>query len=179
MRPDLPARLPRLLCTLWIGVMAGFFWSFSTVVMPGLALADPPAALEAMQAINRAVRNPLFGLGFFGAAGLCLVAGGQALLGRGTPHAWLALAGALIYLVGVFGVTVGAIVPLNRALAAVDPVLPQSAEVMAAYIRDWGFWNHVRTLAALAALVLFALADRTDELPLGGRQIRHGSSAQG
>ena len=52
-----PATVSRSAATLWVGVMAGFFYAFSAVVMPGLSAADPAVAIEAMQAINAAVRN--------------------------------------------------------------------------------------------------------------------------
>jgi hypothetical protein len=44
---------------------AGFFYMSS--VMPGLSLADPQAAIRAMQGINREIRTPVFAFAFFGA----------------------------------------------------------------------------------------------------------------
>ena len=63
------------LCALWTGVMAGFFYAFSVLVMPGLERKEssPPAAMAAMQGINNAVQNPLFALFFMGAPLLCLM----------------------------------------------------------------------------------------------------------
>ena len=70
----------RLVCAVWVGVMAGFFFAFSFVVMPGLGAMEPLAALASMQAINLAVRNAVFALGFFGALILCIAASLHALL---------------------------------------------------------------------------------------------------
>jgi uncharacterized membrane protein len=49
-------------------------------------------------------------------------------------------------------------VPLNNALAAVDPASSEGAAVWADYLRTWTNWNHVRTLAALAASGAFIFA---------------------
>lgn len=149
-------RALRLLCLLWVGVMAGFFWAFSVVVVPGLADADPLAALAAMQAINRAVDNALFFAGFFGAPFLCLLLIARGLVRRGDRAARVALAGAVVYLVGVFGVTVGFNVPLNDDLAPLDPTRPENAAAMTAYLADWRVWNDVRTGTGLAAAALVA-----------------------
>jgi uncharacterized membrane protein len=46
-------------------------------------------------------------------------------------------------------------VPLNDALAKIDPAAPESTRVWADYVARWTVWNHVRTVAALAALASF------------------------
>lgn len=60
-----------LIAALATSLMAGFFWSFLVAVMDGLRLLPPQEGMRAMQAINSAVRNPAFGLGFFGTPILC------------------------------------------------------------------------------------------------------------
>jgi uncharacterized membrane protein len=49
-------------------------------------------------------------------------------------------------------------VPLNNALAAVDPSSPDAASLWARYLTDWTLWNHVRTAASTGACVLFISA---------------------
>jgi uncharacterized membrane protein len=49
-------------------------------------------------------------------------------------------------------------VPLNNALAAVDPNSGKGAELWARYLADWTAWNHVRAAASLAAAALFTIA---------------------
>jgi uncharacterized membrane protein len=158
-------RILALLGLLWFGLMAGFFWSFSVVVMPGLEGTDPLAAMRSMQSINDGVRNALFAIGFFGAPllGLALVI--QAFTRLRTLPSALTLAAVAVYLLGVFLVTVAFNVPLNRELASVDPSLPANASVMRAYVDDWTTWNHVRTLAGILAFGLLAvrlLVERSD-----------------
>ena len=148
----------RLACAVWVGVMAGFFFAFSFVVMPGLAAMEPLAALASMQEVNLAVRNAVFALGFFGALILCVAAALHALLRRDAPACWLALSAALVYLLGAFGVTSVFNVPLNGEIAPLDPARPENAGAMVSYIGEWTLWNHVRTLASLAAFVLLLLS---------------------
>lgn len=49
-------------------------------------------------------------------------------------------------------------VPLNNALDAVDPASTDAAAVWARYLKDWTFWNHLRTIASAAASALFVAA---------------------
>lgn len=138
---------------LWFGGMAGFFWSFSVVIMPGLERAEPMTALAAMQDINAAVRTPLFGIGFFGAALIAVSLAVRSLVA--VRSAGVADTGAaLLYLAGVLGVTALGNVPLNEALAVVDPSSGSAVAALADYLRDWTDLNHVRTVSALAATVM-------------------------
>ena len=150
----------RLACAVWVGVMAGFFFAFSFVVMPGLGAMEPLAALASMQAINLAVRNASFALGFFGALVLCVAVALHALIRRDAPACLLVLAAAFIYLVGAFGVTTLFNVPLNGEISPLDPARPENAQAMVSYIAEWTLWNHVHTLASLAAFVLLVLSLR-------------------
>ena len=142
-----------LLAALATALMAGFFWSFSVVVMDGLRLLPPPEAMRAMQAINAAVRNLLFGIGFFGTPLLCLLVLLSLVLpaGRGAGGLVAAL-GAILYLALAFGVTFAKNIPLNEALAAAA-----DAEQWHAFLDPWVFWNHVRTVGSLVAACLLAL----------------------
>ena len=70
---------------------------------------------------------------------------------------WI-VAGAGLYVIGTVLVTMVFNVPLNNALAAVDPASGEGAAVWADYLRTWTNWNHVRTLAALAASGAFISA---------------------
>jgi len=68
------------------------------------------------------------------------------------------LAGAALYLIGTFLVTLACNVPRNNALAAVARAQPDAAAHWASYLAGWTAWNHVRTAAALAAAACFGLA---------------------
>jgi uncharacterized membrane protein len=68
------------------------------------------------------------------------------------------LSASLLYLIGTIGVTIGFNVPLNEALALAEPASSEGATLWAKYLTNWTFWNHVRTIAALAAAALFTIA---------------------
>jgi uncharacterized protein (TIGR02246 family) len=71
------------------------------------------------------------------------------------PGAGYLLAGSLLYLIGTIMVTIACNVPLNDALAAVDPSNADAGRVWTDYLKKWTAWNHLRTGAALAAAALF------------------------
>ncbi len=135
-----------------LGLSAGVFFAFSSFVMSGLGRASDEAAGQAMTGINETAVLPAFMSVFFGAL---LVPAGTGIWGLVDGHdggAWI-LAGAAVYLVGTFGVTMALNVPLNnRLLAAHD-----KADGWRDYRRPWTTWNHVRTLAAVVAAALAAV----------------------
>jgi uncharacterized membrane protein len=51
-------------------------------------------------------------------------------------------------------------VPLNSRLAATSAKSTEGASVWKTYLSAWTAWNHVRTIAALAACASFILALR-------------------
>jgi uncharacterized membrane protein len=147
-----------VLSTLGSGLIAGLFFAFSVSVMSALGRLPAEHGVAAMQSINIVIINPMFLGVFFGTAALCLVVGFLALPRMGEPAFAFAIAGGLLYLAGSIGVTMALNVPLNNALAAVAPSSPEAAEVWARYLKDWTLWNHVRTIASLAASASFIAA---------------------
>ena len=147
-----------VLAALGTGLMAGVFFAFSTFVMAALGRLSPPQAIAAMQAINVAVITPAFLGPFLGTVALSAVLAGLAVVGMAGSAAVHIVAGAVLYIVGTFGVTIVFNVPRNDALAAVDPAGGEAAATWARYLREWTAWNHVRTAAALAASAAFVLA---------------------
>lgn len=140
------------------GLMAGFFMAFSATVMWALGRIAPAAGISAMQAINVVVLNPFFLGTFFGTAILSLALAVLALAGWAKPGSGFLLAGSLLYFVGTFLVTLLFNVPLNNKLAAVKPESAEGRAVWTRYLREWTAWNHVRTVAPLAAMACFILA---------------------
>ena len=149
-----------LLCALGSGLIAGVFFAFSAFVMRALARLPPAQGIAAMQSINIVVLSPVFLGVFLGTAVLGGIAVVAALL-RDAPGGAFALAGGILYVAGTFGVTIAANVPWNDRLAAATPDDPAAAETWRLYTRRWTAWNHVRTLAALAACASFIGALRS------------------
>jgi uncharacterized membrane protein len=140
------------------GLIAGVFFAFSTFVMPALARLQPTQGIAAMQSINITAINPLFMLALFGTAVASLLLGISAFLKWHRPDTIYFLMGSFLYLVGTMLVTILANVPLNNALAIANPSGTEGAKLWASYLTTWTFWNHVRTVAAIAASALFTIA---------------------
>lgn len=149
-----------LLSALGSGLVGGIFFAFSNFVLGALARLPAPQGIAAMQSINIVVINPLFMAAFMGTAVLCLIVAAAALFGWAGPHPTLVVIGAVLYIVGNIVVTMTGNVPLNNALAAVDPASAEGAATWARYVPDWGVWNHVRTATGAAAAACFILAWR-------------------
>ena len=149
--------LPALIAAIGSFLIAGVFYAFSTFVMRALGRLAAPEGIRAMQSINIVIINPFFLGIFMGTALLLLVLAAAAAMSPGQPGAMLVLAGAALYVIGCFGVTMALNVPLNNALAAADPESAEGAAIWARYLRDWVFWNHVRTAASLAGAILLVL----------------------
>ena len=146
------------LAAIGAGVVGGVFFAFSNFVMPALARLPASGGIAAMNSINITVITPTFMTALFGTGLVCLVLIAGAILGWSQPGSFWLLAGALIYLVGNPIVTMMFNVPLNDALAAVDPASSDGAAAWAGYLRNWVMWNHVRTVTAIAALGCFIMA---------------------
>ncbi len=139
------------------GLVAGLLFAFSNFIMGALERIQPSAGISAMQSINTTVLNPVFFAVFFGAAVLSLLLVCFSLLRWQHPSsAWL-LAGGVLYLVGGFLVTAVCNVPLNEALASMDPLKPESVSFWREYVSRWSTWNHIRTIASLLATAAFSV----------------------
>jgi uncharacterized membrane protein len=139
-------------------VVAGVFFAFSFFVMRALARIPPPQGVAAMQSINIVAITPIFMTALFGTAVACLALAAYAVMGwHGVASAYL-LAGCLSYLLGTIVVTMAGNVPLNDALAAIDPNSSDAARFWPTYVHRWTAWNHVRTFSGIAAAALLLIA---------------------
>ncbi|GAA3459145.1 DUF1772 domain-containing protein [Saccharothrix longispora] len=150
MEAGLPARFTgavfptvTVIAALCCGMMAGVFFAFSAMVVPGLRRLAPEEGAAAMRSVNTALLNPAF-LGLF----LATAAVSALAAFEGDPWAW---AGAALYLLGGLGLTAVFHVPRNGELE-------RRPGYWAAYLRQWVPANHVRAVASLAASASFALA---------------------
>jgi len=154
-------RLVLVLATVLAGLSAGFFFTYEASVTLGLADVGDEAYVETFQAINETIRNPGFGIVFFGS--IPAIALAIALNWRSIPAMARAFMTAALplYLAGVV-ITATGNVPLNNdladiALAGVEDMAPAiAAEARADFEDDWNRLNLLRTItfgASFAALV--------------------------
>lgn len=147
-----------LLAALGSGLIAGAFFVFSVAVMRALGQRPPAEGMAAMQAINIVIINPLFLGVFLGTAVVGALAAILGILRWELPRSGYLLTGANLYVAGSFLITMILNVPLNNALVAADATSAGGQEIWRNYITNWTFWNHIRTVSSLAALVFFILA---------------------
>jgi uncharacterized membrane protein len=143
------------------GLLGGVYFAFSAFIMTSLGRIDQAAGIAAMNAINVMILRSLF-MPLFLATTLSSAV--LAVLGAvrwGEPGATSMLAGGILYVLGMFAVTMIFNVPLNNALAAVDPASAEAAVTWSRYLKDWTFWNHLRTVACVGATVLYIAAIAT------------------
>src|SRR3954468_15991586 len=140
-----------LLAAVGSGIMGGLFFTFSTFVTQALAKRPAPVGIAAMQSINETILNWRFFGVFLGTALASLILGSWALTRWSEESSGWRLAGALLYIVGAIGITMGFNVPLNNRLAKVGPDSTEGAALWAHYLQVWTAWNHVRTIGCIGA----------------------------
>jgi uncharacterized membrane protein len=130
---------------------SGALFAVSAFVMGALDRLAPEHGLLAMQSINRRAVTPAFMTALFAPAALCVAVA----IGDGSA---VAIAGAALYLLGPIGTTIAGNVPLNDALARIEPADPQAERLWRDYSRRWTALNHLRTALGIAAAALLVAA---------------------
>ena len=138
-------------------LVGGIFFAFSSFIMKALARVPSEQGIAAMQSINVVVLNRSFLGLFIGTAIVSLLVAALAASSWGASSAPWYLAGALLYLVGTFFVTGFGNVPLNDRLAATAESGPEASRVWASYLDRWTRLNTIRTIAAIAAALMFTV----------------------
>jgi uncharacterized membrane protein len=140
------------------GTVGGVFFAFSTFVMQALAQLPASQGTAAMQRINVVVLNPLFLGVFMGTALLAAACVVASFFPWSAPRSPLLLAAGLLYLLGSFYVTSAFNVPRNKRLAQLDAESSEATAYWPLYVREWSYWNHLRTAASLASAACSAAA---------------------
>ena len=144
-----------LATALGCALAAGALFAFSAFVMGALARLPAEQGIAAMQSINERAVTPAFMAALFGPAVACAVLAVDAFARDGDP---LVVAAAGLYGLGTIGITIAGNVPLNDALARLDPAGAGAAGAWAGYVRRWTALNHARVAAGVAAAALLAAA---------------------
>lgn len=158
------ARLSLVAATTLVGLSAGFFVAYVSSVTRGLADVSDVTYVETFQAINASVRNPLFGMIFFGSVPALVVAIGLNWTAASPVRRILLVLSLPLYL-AVIMVTGTGNVPLNNDLADLVVSSPEMAtQARSVFEQDWNRLNLVRTLLAVASFASLAAASVfTDE----------------
>jgi uncharacterized membrane protein len=129
--------------TIGSGLLAGVFFAFSAFVMSGLRRLPDSAGAAAMRSINVTAQRPPLMIALFGVSALCVVMIIRAIGTWPRPGAAWLLAGAVLTVIGAFGVTAAINVPLNNHLEAGTVTWSQ-------FLAGWNLANHARTILCLA-----------------------------
>jgi uncharacterized membrane protein len=139
------------------GLIAGLFYAYTCSVNLGLGKLTDREYIAAMNSINVQILNPLFFASFMGTL-LLLPLSAYLNYSPGMNTRFILLvAAALIYAIGVFGVTMFGNVPLNDALARLNAETASAKDLSvyrAMFEGPWNFLHNIRTLANVVSLVL-------------------------
>lgn len=140
------------------GLIAGLFWGWMVAVGPGLAKVSDHVYVSSMQAINRAILNPVFILTFVGTAVVLVAAAVLEFRAGRTRRAWWLTVAAGTYLLAVLGITVGGNVPLNDTLEAFDLADGTEQAIAAAREGYEGPWNRLHAIRSVASVLVVTFA---------------------
>lgn len=145
-------------CVLGCALLGGLYFAFSAFIMRALRESGM-AGVTAMNAINRVILRSAFMPLFFGTTLASAALAVISLMDFDAPGAAYLLSGGLLYVIGMFLVTMLFNVPLNNALQNVTADSRTGMAIWNDYLRRWTLWNHVRTVSCLAASALLMGSD--------------------
>lgn len=149
------------LTLLTVALMAGLFYSYSFSVVYGLGKLSDKNYLSAMQHINQEIQNPIFFFSFFGAP-LCLIMNVFLQLKHAsTIRVRFFILSAVVFLIGVLGVTMLGNIPLNNSLNQFDLSTATDTSIHLNRFKFENPWNHlnlIRTFSSCASFILLIFA---------------------
>jgi uncharacterized membrane protein len=148
-------------CALGCGLLGGLYFAFSAFIMRAFERIGPARGVAAMNSINTEILRSAFMPFFFGTTLGAAVLAIVGALRAAEPAALCMLVGGIVYVAGMFIVTMVRNVPLNNLLAASGTTGDADTALWTRYLRSWTRWNHVRTLTSIAASALFIAAIAT------------------
>jgi uncharacterized membrane protein len=143
------------------GLLAGLFYGYDCSVAKGLGNLQDELYLQSFQSINKAILNPYFFISFMGSLILLPVASWFSYNNCNTATFYLLLSASLIYVIGVFGVTIFGNVPLNEQLANFSISNSTESEISAmrkVFEKPWNTYHTIRTIASIVAFGLAILS---------------------
>ncbi|MFZ1388702.1 MAG: DUF1772 domain-containing protein [Thiolinea sp.] len=146
----------RVLAVLVLGVMAGFFWTYSINVAPALLQVSGETYAEVQSLLNVNVRHWMFFIFFFGGGALTAVALAVNYRHWRSASFWLLALAGLIYILGIIVFTKQVNLPLNYYTESWNPAaLPSDWEQVRA---SWNSANAWRVASSGVAFVLGLIA---------------------
>ena len=149
------------LAILFTGLMAGVFFTWSNAVKPGIGKLSDLEYLKALQSMNRVILNSLFLIVFIGT--IISVALVPVFHFHFYPKNifWLLILIVIIYLVGVFSVTVFGNIPLNEILDKrnLSVMNPNDLSLLRDSIENrWNNFNLIRSISSAVSFLLLIIS---------------------
>jgi len=151
-------QLVQIVAVLLAGLVAGLFYSYACSVTGALGKLPDREYIMTFQSINIAILNVWFFASFMGSL-IALPLATWLSYRADVPFSfWLLLAATILYVIGVFGVTMLGNVPLNNMLERfnMDTATPQ--DLFSLRERFEVPWNRLNLIRAIAAILSFLLA---------------------
>ncbi len=144
------------LATIFTGIMAGFFWTYSFNVNIAMLQIDGKTYAMMQSLFNQNVRHFMFFLVFFGSAALTFLAVLLNIKQRKAISFWFVLIAAIVYLGGVIIFTKQVNLPLNYYTESWNVnSLPNDWQAIRA---DWNSANDLRVATSMTSFVLCVLS---------------------
>lgn len=148
----------QIIVVLLTGLAAGLFYSYACSVTGGLGKLSDREYLMAFQSINNVILNAWFFTSFMGSLVVLPAVTWFSYNADINFSFWLFLLATVIYVVGVFGVTIFGNVPLNNMLESTDLNTASLQELFSLRERFEASWNKLTLIRTIAAVVSFIMA---------------------
>ena len=148
-------------------LVTGFIFTYAVVVMPGLSTLSDKEFLKAFQVTDGVIQNkrPIFMLIWVGSIVSVLSLILISIVYVGLSETWLVVLVALIYLMGVQGITILIHLPLNNQIQKLNLEKLNDENLKNERLNfenKWNFFNNIRTTIAffvsLTLLILLTIA---------------------
>ena len=134
-------------------LVMGFIFTYAIVVMPGLSKLSDKEFLKAFQVTDAVIQNkqPIFMLTWIGSIVSVLSLILISITYVGLSETWLIVLVALIYLLGVQGITILIHLPLNNQIQKLNLEKLKDENLRNERLNfenKWNFFNNIRTTIA-------------------------------
>jgi len=134
-------------------LVTGFIFTYAIIVMPGLSKLSDKEFLKAFQATDAVIQNkqPIFMVIWVGSIVSVLSLILISIVYVGLSETWLIVLVALIYLMGVQGITILIHLPLNNQIQKLNLEKLKDENLKNERLNfetKWNFFNNIRTTIA-------------------------------
>lgn len=148
----------QIVAVLLTGLVAGLFYSYACSITSALGRLPDREYVMAFQSIDKAILNAWFFASFMGSLIALPLATWLSYRADVNTSFWLLLSATVLYVVGVFGVTMFGNVPLNNILARLNMDTATQQELFSLREKFEAPWNRLNLIRTIAAVLSFIMA---------------------